>query len=69
MKRRDLLRALSEAAGAAGERFEPVRSGASHDIYRVAGLTVVIPRHKEINELTARRLIKNVQAHLMKEAT
>lgn len=64
MKRRGLLTAVRSMAQASGASFDLVRHGASHDIYRVAGLTVVVPRHTEINEMTARGIIRDVQDHL-----
>ena len=49
MKRRDLIKAL-EAAG-----FEKARDEGDHTIYCKKGYAlVVVPRHREINELTAR---------------
>lgn len=40
-----------EALGA-----EFVRPGGAHDIYRLRGVLLVVPRHREINELTARSI-------------
>lgn len=53
MKRRDLIKAL-EAAG-----FEKARDEGDHTIYCKKGYAlVVVPRHREINELTARGILK-----------
>jgi mRNA interferase HicA len=69
MKRRDLLTAVRSMAHASETSFDLVRYGASHDIYRVDGLTVVVPRHTQINEMTARGIIRDVQDHLRKGAS
>ena len=52
MKQKDLIEKLE----AAGFRFE--RHGGRHDIY-MRGLDLEeIPRHKEINELLAKKILK-----------
>ena len=58
MKRRDLLKALADIAAAAEVDFELVRHGASHDIYRVGAVQTTIPRHTEISELLAKKILK-----------
>ncbi|ACU69106.1 YcfA family protein [Catenulispora acidiphila DSM 44928] len=58
MKRRDLLKALSDIAAEASVDFELVRHGGSHDIYRVGALHLTIPRHTEISELLAKKILK-----------
>ncbi|MGC4745417.1 type II toxin-antitoxin system HicA family toxin [Micromonospora sp. DT201] len=40
--------------------FEKVREGGSHTIYRYGPQNVVIPRHKEINEITARGILRSL---------
>ncbi|HCF51497.1 MAG TPA: hypothetical protein DER60_14520 [Syntrophomonas sp.] len=53
MKRRDLIKKL-ESAG-----FRKIRDG-DHSIYRAPDKrTVQIPRHREINENTARQILKD----------
>jgi predicted RNA binding protein YcfA (HicA-like mRNA interferase family) len=56
MKRRDLVAAV-EAAGA-----RLLRSGGKHDIYHnpKTGSTQPIPRHREINELLARKILRDL---------
>jgi predicted RNA binding protein YcfA (HicA-like mRNA interferase family) len=56
MKRRDLV-SMVEAAGAV-----LVQHGSKHDIYHnpKTGATQPIPRHKEINELLARRILRDL---------
>ena len=38
-----------------------IREGANHTLYRVNGNPVTIPRHREINELTAKAILKDAQ--------
>lgn len=52
MKRRDLIKKL-EAAGAVYDH-----EGAEHTIYKLKGINIPVPRHREINELTAQGMIK-----------
>lgn len=52
MKRRDLIGTLTDAG------FEFYRHGSNHDIYRKGAIQIAIPRHKEINEDTARDILK-----------
>ena len=58
MKRIDLLRRLEE------EGCVLVRSRGGHDIYRnvITGATQPVPRHREINEITAKSIIRHVSA-------
>jgi mRNA interferase HicA len=60
VKRIDLLRRLRKGAKAAGATFDLVREGASHSIYVYGAQQVVIPRHNEINEYTARGILDDV---------
>jgi len=56
MKRRDLIRQLDKAGCAL------LRHGAKHDIYHNpdTGVSEPVPRHREINELLARKILKNL---------
>ncbi len=58
MKRLDLIRRLDE------EGCVLVRQRGGHDIYRnvLTGVTQPVPRHREINELTARAIIRRLSA-------
>ena len=55
MKFRELVKKIE----ALGFIFE--RNGKEHDLYRLGDTIVVIPRHKEVNELTARSIIKKAE--------
>lgn len=53
MKRRDLIRQL-DAAG-----FQKVRDDGDHTIYKADGFPPIsIPRHRELNELTAKNILR-----------
>lgn len=52
MKRKDLIKKLEEAG------FEFKRSGGRHDIYARGKDIEEVPRHKEINEITAKKIMK-----------
>lgn len=54
MKRRDLIRLL-EAAG-----YSKVRDTGDHTIYKKAGCAILqVPRHREVNENTAKAILKD----------
>ena len=52
MKRRELVKLLEKAG------FEFKEHGGNHDTYKRGSDTKQIPRHKEINEITAKSIIK-----------
>lgn len=52
MKQRDLVKMLEKAG------FQLKEHGGNHDTYKRGDDTEQVPRHKEINEITAKRIIK-----------
>ncbi|MBR1497316.1 MAG: type II toxin-antitoxin system HicA family toxin [Oscillospiraceae bacterium] len=53
MKRRDLIKKLEDAG------FQKLRDEGDHTIYFKKGFALAsIPRHRELNELTARNILK-----------
>jgi mRNA interferase HicA len=58
VKRRDLLRRVAIAAMARGLAWELVRQGSEHEVWALNGRRITIPRHREINERTARDIMK-----------
>jgi hypothetical protein len=56
MKRRDLVSRLEEAGCVL------IRHGAKHDIYHQAriGKSEPVPRHREINEFLARKILRSL---------
>jgi mRNA interferase HicA len=67
VKRTDLLRKITEAAAGAGVDFALVREGGSHSIFRCGSQHVVVPRHREINEHTARGIMRDLDDELGKD--
>jgi len=65
MKRRDLLKRIAREAQTRGGEWVLVRAGAEHDIYRLGKtVQVSIPRHQEINEITARKIMAACEKEL-----
>jgi len=60
VKRADLLTRIRKAAAEAGMTFELVREGGRHSIFRFGSQQVVVPRHREINEQTARGILRDL---------
>ena len=58
MKRRDLVQTLEQAG------CKLLRHGSRHDIYHhpQTGRSQPVPRHREINERLARKIIKDLTA-------
>lgn len=52
MKQRDLIRMLEDAG------FVFKEHGGNHDTYRRGKDIEQVPRHKEINEITAKRILR-----------
>ena len=61
MKKRDLVKHLRAVARAAGANLVFVREGANHEVWTIAGERLVIPRHREINEHTARAIMRRAE--------
>ena len=64
MKRQHLLRQLDRLAREAGVTFAFARHGGEHDLYYLHQRAVWIPRHREINEFTARAETKKCMTYL-----
>jgi mRNA interferase HicA len=58
MKRRDLIKRIE------GFGCQLLRHGGKHDIYHnpKTGATQPVPRHMEINEILARKIIRDLSA-------
>ena len=59
MKRRDLLKVMERLAESEGETVE-YREGGSHTVVKFGGKQAVVPRHSEINETTAKKILKQL---------
>ncbi|MEQ4301385.1 hypothetical protein ABNF97_08340 [Plantactinospora sp. B6F1] len=64
MKRVDLIKKIGAAAAHAGKEFALLREGGSHSIFRCGSQNIVIPRHREINEHTARGIMRDLDNQL-----
>ena len=59
MKRKDLIRRINELARARG--LECIwRQGGRHTVVRLGEQETSIPRHREINEITARKILEHL---------
>jgi mRNA interferase HicA len=57
MKRTALEKQLRKRAEAMGLEMVFVREGGAHTIWRIGSYQFSIPRHKDINEITARAIL------------
>lgn len=64
MKRADLIRRVGRAARVAGVTWMKLRPGRAHDVWDCGGLRVSIPRHRELNELTANGIMRTLEEKL-----
>jgi mRNA interferase HicA len=55
MKRRDLEKALRDLG------WWPLRSRGKHDVWTDGENVVAVPRHREINELTAKGILRKAK--------
>lgn len=63
-RQQEVLKKLRKAARSAGYTFEFSRSGGNHDIYDLDGVMIVVPRHRDINELTTVSIYRAAEAKL-----
>ena len=52
MKHRELVRLLEQLG------YMLVRHGGNHDVYRKGLVEIAVPRHREINEVTAKQILR-----------
>jgi hypothetical protein len=62
MKRTHLIQQLRLVAKEAGLSLELVREGGGHEIWQVGTSRFPIPRHAEIGEQLAKKIIRQAQA-------
>jgi len=67
VKRADLMRRIGRAAHDAGLSWERLRTTGKHEVWSCDGLRVSVPRHREINELTAAGIMKALEEKLGEE--
>ena len=61
MKRRELIKRLTTITTVAGTELIFLREGSNHEVWSIGGERIVIPRHREINERTARSIIEQAR--------
>lgn len=61
-----MLREIARSARQLDVGWVLVRQGGRHEVWRCGSTTVVIPRHAEINELTAMSIQKALEGELGK---
>lgn len=64
MKYRVLVKKISEAAKAKSLDFDLIRQKGSHQVWHCGSTAVVIPKHSEVNELTAQCICKTLETEL-----
>jgi predicted RNA binding protein YcfA (HicA-like mRNA interferase family) len=65
MKRAELLRQIAAAAKRRGVGWDQVTSKGNHDKWRLGeSVQVSVPRHTEINEITAQAILKSTEREL-----
>lgn len=55
---RDIAKKIAKAAEKRQLKFAFVRHGANHDVWSLDGVTIPIPRHREIDNQTAEMIYK-----------
>jgi mRNA interferase HicA len=61
VRKRELIKRLRAISSEAGTEAVFLREGANHELWKIAGERIVIPRHREINERTARSIIEQAR--------
>ncbi len=64
MKRTDLIKRLAKLAKDNGVSWSLVREGGDHSIYEFNGHRIPVPRHREVQEGTARKIIREAEEEL-----
>lgn len=64
MKYRALVKKIRDEAKAQGVDFEMRSQKGSHQKWDCGNITVVIPKHAEVNEMTAQGILKTLEPEL-----
>jgi len=56
-----LLQELRKIAKAKGLTLNLVRHGGNHDLYELGTVRLTVPRHPEVNEMTAKSIIREAK--------
>jgi predicted RNA binding protein YcfA (HicA-like mRNA interferase family) len=67
MKRTELVRKIAKAAKEGGLDWDQVAAKGNHEKWRLGKtVQVAIPRHNEVNEITAQAILKSTEDELGK---
>lgn len=61
MKRTKLMKEIARRAKAEGVDWAFLRQGANHEVWQYGSLRVTVPRHTNINEMTARGILRDIE--------
>jgi len=61
MKRTKLMKEIARRAKSGGVEWVFVREGANHEVWQYGTLRVTMPRHSDINELTAKGILRDIE--------
>lgn len=61
VKKRELIKRLRAISSATGTELVFPREGSNHELWSIVGERIVIPRHREVNERTARSIIEQAR--------
>lgn len=64
MRRSELLRQLSTLAREEGLTLDFIRDGSRHTLFSIGTTRVVVPRHRDVNERTARAILRKARREL-----
>lgn len=64
VKRMDLIREISKAARRSGLLWVIVREGGNHSIFTLGDQRIPIPRHREIPDVLAIKIMKELESEL-----
>ena len=64
MKRRELLELIGRSARRQGIEWTLRRQGASHEVWCCGAVEVTVPRHREVNEMTAIGICRSLEVQL-----
>ena len=62
LKRTTLLKRIAKAASEAGVKLDLVREGGEHSVYQCGVERFTVPRHREVNELTALGILRHLES-------
>ena len=64
MKRVRLIRMIARAARQSGAEWVRLRDNGDHEVWSFDGVRIVVPRHRELNEVTALGILLSLEGRL-----